>query len=321
MPRPLLLLALLASASAAAAPAAAQQAAPPIVAIVIPDSIADFAFHSRYDFDDPNDGVSVRYVGPDSLFADVIVYPGPDLGSDCDRACALQVMDSEIAGFESSFGEFIQRGHMEAMSIQRTDTLEPAPGEPWVIGRHLTLAVRRDNEPKRSDFRLLYLPHYRIKVRVTYAPTVARSAAMLDFYESLIPEMTAAPQVAEEDEDDEGHIGISVTLAGRRAEVARQVEAALRQLGYTVAVANAGGGRITTAVRRIGTDEEGAALPAPIGMTVSVELTAAGDSTNVAVSAISPDRNGPSRATARRMELTTTIMVAGALSPGARNEP
>ena len=180
-------------------PAAADATPPPApdsttgVRIGIPGQVAAFSLHSRRDYEDRALGTQLRYMGPDSLFADVYVYPGPDFGPGCDSTCAADVFARELAQFTNDFPEMVRRQYYDSIAVAGESSLPPGPGRPWRLGRHLRLAVTRDGKPARSDFHLFYLPVYRVKVRVTYDPTPPRTQALEAFMRELMPLLTGTP--------------------------------------------------------------------------------------------------------------------------------
>ena len=162
----------------------------PVIQLRVPPTIGSFTMQMRHDYEDPSDGVQLRYVGADSLPIDVFVYPGPDLASDCPFICASSVMHDEIEVFRSAFPEMIQRHYVDSISVVRDDSLAAGPGAPWALARHLTLAVVRNGAPQRSDFVLYYLPGYRIKIRATYIVTPANVDIVKAFLAQAVPAVT-----------------------------------------------------------------------------------------------------------------------------------
>ena len=173
---------------APAAPAAGSAA--PIV-LRVPPRVGAFGMVDRRDYDDPREGTMLRYFGPDSLFADVFVYPGPDLASECPVACAQPHLDSEISQFRETIPELLLRGYFQTMTIAVAEPLLPPPDAPWKLGHHLRLAVMRDSVPQRSEFYLYYLPGFKVKVRSTFEENEARVAGLASFLNALMPELLA----------------------------------------------------------------------------------------------------------------------------------
>jgi len=182
--------ALLTLSACAKAPSSAAVPAPassPVVALTVPERVAAFKMMKRHDYDDAGSGVQLRYEGPDSLIADVFVYPGPDLASECPLSCAEARMAAELAGFESSFPEMIRRGFVQSASVTARDSLVPPSTGLWQLGHHLTLAVTRDSLAQRSEFYLYYLPGYRVKVRATFTEAESRLRDIRAFVAALVP--------------------------------------------------------------------------------------------------------------------------------------
>jgi hypothetical protein len=165
------------------------------VSIRIPARVGEFRMANRHDYEDPGLGVQLRYHGPDSLIADVYVYPGPGFDGKCDSACALDHFAREVEQFRTDFPEMIRRRYYDSIAVVTESALAPGPGRPWLVGRHLQLAVKREGRAARSDFYLFYVPMYRVKVRLTYAPTSGRSQAIEGFMRDLMPRLvgSAAP--------------------------------------------------------------------------------------------------------------------------------
>lgn len=155
------------------------------ITITIPDSIGEFQRVDRHDFDDPALGSRLRYSGPDSMSADVFVYPAPPVGTPCDTAKAGSALAEQIAGFREGFPQMIERRYVDEIAVARDDRLQPAAGVRWCAGRHLTLNVIRDGIPQHSDFYLYVLSGYFVKVRITYPFTDARLALEQHFIDDL----------------------------------------------------------------------------------------------------------------------------------------
>ncbi|HKT06651.1 MAG TPA: hypothetical protein VJR24_02050 [Gemmatimonadaceae bacterium] len=73
------------------------------------------------------------------------------------------------------------------MHIVSDDSIQPPSGAPWLIGRHIQLDVIRAQVEMRSDYYLVYLPWYRVKVRCDYIPSADRVAALEAFVRNLVP--------------------------------------------------------------------------------------------------------------------------------------
>lgn len=162
-----------------------------LIKLRVPEMVGAFTMARRHDYPDAENGVQLRFQGPDDLVADVYVYPGPDLTTGCALACARDVMNAELAGFEEGIPEMIRLGYVQAATISARDSLVPTPASLWQLGHHLTLAVERDGGPKRSDFFLYYLPGFRVKVRATYVESPARLENLRRFVEQVVPALLA----------------------------------------------------------------------------------------------------------------------------------
>ena len=163
-----------------------------ILTIGIPSQVADFGFAVRHDFDDPSDGVQLRYSGPDSVDADVFVYPGPDFARRCAQACAAKQLDEEIAVFRSSFPELIKLGYVQSIAVVSEEPLTPPAGAPWRLGRHLELAVTRSERLLHSEYYLFYVPGFRVKVRSTFDDSAPHRKSVDGFVSHIVPALVRA---------------------------------------------------------------------------------------------------------------------------------
>ena len=163
------------------------------IAIRIPPRVAAFRMGSRRDYEQRSLGTQLRYLGPDSLLADVYVYPGPGFDERCDSACAAEYFEQEIAQFRADFPEMVRRRYYDSIAVVTESPHVPGAGRPWRVGRHLRLAVVREGKPARSDFHLFYLPGHRVKVRLTYDPSPTREQAIDAFVRDLLPQLLGAP--------------------------------------------------------------------------------------------------------------------------------
>jgi hypothetical protein len=153
------------------------------VELFIPQRVASFRFDGRKDDPNPALGTQVRFAAADSQYADVFIYPGPDLGAECDRACATRLLAQETDGFVSGFGAMKAQGYVADIRVRESRPLTPGAGATWQMGRHFILDLVREGRAQRSDYWLVYLPGTRLKVRATYAdtpPNVAKLTAFLD---------------------------------------------------------------------------------------------------------------------------------------------
>ena len=162
------------------------------ITLTIPDSIGGFRLADRDNYEDPALGSRLRYVGADSMSADLFLYPGPVVGAPCDTAMAVKAMADQIAGFREGFPTMIERHYVDEIAVARDDRLEPAAGVRWCAGRHLTLDVIRDGIPQHSDYYLYVLSGYFVKLRITYRFTDARLALeqtfVADLFTRLVPQ-------------------------------------------------------------------------------------------------------------------------------------
>jgi len=160
------------------------------IALRVPDSIGVFALIKRHDYPDAALGVQLRYQRADSLWADVFLYPGADLGKKCNLECARKVLEREGAGFIASFPEYIRRGYMDTIAVTSDRNLKPSSDDQWRLGRHLRFDQRSRGQPRWSDLYLYYLPGYRIKVRATYAPDSLFAGYIAAFATAAVPALT-----------------------------------------------------------------------------------------------------------------------------------
>ena len=182
----------------APAPSAAPSAAPAgdgDVRLGVPRQVGAFRLLSRENT--PNESeVLLRYAGPDSLRADVFVYPGPDFASRCDSACAASALDREIADFRSLLPELVRRRYVDSIAIEADEPVPPREAGGWRMARRRTMAARRDGRDERSELHLFYLKGARVKIRTSYVPTAARLGAAAAFADSLVPALTRPSDAA-----------------------------------------------------------------------------------------------------------------------------
>lgn len=177
--------------AAVTTPAAADTA--PRTAVRLPARVATFRLVQRHEYENRALGVQLRYTGPDSLYADVYVYPGPGFDTRCDSQCSAQAFTREVAQFQADFPEMVKQKYYDSIVVVEDETLAPGPDKPWRLGHHLRLAVQRNGKPARSDFYLYYVPRYKVKVRLTYDPTPERTQAMDAFIQDLMPQVVGGP--------------------------------------------------------------------------------------------------------------------------------
>lgn len=158
-----------------------------VIAVRVPTGIAQFVLESRRNYDDAALGVQLRYKDPAGLRADVFIYPGPDLASNCAIPCARGHLATEVEDFHQSIPTMIERGYVQSATVTTTEALTPPQAAPWQLGHHLALAVIRDGRPQRSEFYVYYLPGFRVKVRSTFDETPGHSQAIDAFIQALMP--------------------------------------------------------------------------------------------------------------------------------------
>ena len=159
------------------------------VRLGVPPQVAAFRLRSRENTPNPSE-VLLRYAGPDSLRADVFVYPGPDFASRCDSACAAAALDREIADFRTLLPELVRRRYVDSIAIEADEPVPPREAGGWRIARRLTMAARHEGRAERSELHLFYLTGARVKIRLSYVPTAARLGAAAAFADSLVPALT-----------------------------------------------------------------------------------------------------------------------------------
>ena len=313
---------------------AAAQADTSRVHLRVPDSIGAFRGRERRDFPDKADGVMLRYRRADGLQADLFVYPGPDLASNCDLACARGVLKREADDFVNSFAEFVRLHYVDTISVASDSLLEPPNGSSWRLGRHLHVTQRQQGTAQWSDLYLYYLPRIRVKVRATYAPDSSQARAIADFAAAAAPALTgggtsltsSAPTGGS---SDTRGIGMSVTLAGPPHSYFPLLLDFLVTHGYTIDDSSRDAGRLVTAPRYAwptGSEKEswhGAESP---GVRVAVRLVPRADSTTIEITAQSPTRAGWTDAkVAQRLQMIASLEIAGALTKsdkdGAKRKP
>lgn len=305
-----------AAALLASATAGAQDAGHAPVSLRVPDSVGAFAMAERKNFDDPALGVMLRYRRADSLRVDVFVYPGADLATRCALPCATKALDDEIGAFIAAFPEMVKRGYVDSIAVAKQDTLTPAAGDRWQLGRHVTLRMSQGGKAERSDYYLYYLPGFRVKLRASYVPDSTNVVAVSDFAGRVIPALLARPNAAVASSEDR-HMAVTVTLPGSPSAVFAQIVAALQKQGYTIADSTRATGEITTAPSfrwPAGSEKENWHGSTSPGVLLAVRMQPKGDSTTVNIIGQSPTVAGWKDAdVATQLELMSVVMLAGEL--------
>jgi hypothetical protein len=177
-----------ASSSGGRVETAAAPSPPTGVGLRLPPAIGAFSLFSRRNFEDARAGSVFRYNGPDSLYADVFVYPGPDLAANCNAACATRVLQQEVTQFEhGDLPAMVSQNSIESFSVTLRETLPPPADSLWRLGAHVQLTLFRAGRAQRSEFYLYYLPRIRVKVRVTFTESDPRLQAVDEFVRELLP--------------------------------------------------------------------------------------------------------------------------------------
>jgi hypothetical protein len=258
----------------------------------VPDSIGAFRRIQRKDFEDPSQGVMLRYRRADSLTADLFVYPGPDLAKKCDLACAREVLKREGDDFAQVFPEMIRRGYVDTISVASDSALTPDSAASWRLGRHMRFLERQGGQPRWSDLYVYYLPGFRLKVRATYLPEPALAAGIAQFAASAVPAVTGPPPASSDDGSLDG-LAMSTTVPGPLAVHYARVLRLLAERGFAIEDSSLTAGRIVTAPSYAwppGSEkEEWHGTDSP-GVRLAVALTAKGDSTTVEVGGQSPTK-------------------------------
>ena len=172
------------------------------LAIDLPDSVRTFVRTEMKQLANPAEGYVVRYRRVDGLAADVFVYPGPDFASNCDLACARNVMEREGGSLVASFPEIIRRKYIDTVGTVHDSAVTPASSEHWRLGRHIQFETRIHGEPRWSDMFLFYAPGLRIKVRATYVPGELQRANIAEFARAAVDAITGGTVAHETDRPD-----------------------------------------------------------------------------------------------------------------------
>ncbi|HEX6040554.1 hypothetical protein [Longimicrobium sp.] len=164
------------------------------VSIQIPDSVGEFAFAGREDYEDPRLGSSVRYAREsDGLFFDVYVYPGPPADERCPQACAEDWVREEAQGFIDSGPELIRRGHFRRMNVKRNEPIPVTDGAGYRAGREIVMEVEREDAPgtpMESRYILFSYPGFLVKVRGTYPPSDKAEGTVRAFVSEMLVKLT-----------------------------------------------------------------------------------------------------------------------------------
>lgn len=167
---------------------APQPAAPTGPALRLPPTVAGFNLSGRRNFDDPRAGSVFRYVAPDSLYADVFLYPGPDLGANCNVQCATRVIQQEAGQFEhTDLPAMVQQNSIQSFTIELRESLQPPADSTWKLGAHVRAMLQRGNRTETSEFYVYYIPRTRVKIRVSYLDSGSRRQAVEAFIAALMP--------------------------------------------------------------------------------------------------------------------------------------
>jgi hypothetical protein len=149
-----------------------------------PREVAGFHIVNRHDYPDPRFGTSLRYGRDgDDRYVDIYVYPGVEVTSACDAACAV---DTEADGFAGSTAELVRAGHYQSFDLKRDERLRPGAGAAWAYGRHLTFRGKRGGETVDSQYYLYSFPGFFLKVRATYPQGSAAQADVQRFVDDLL---------------------------------------------------------------------------------------------------------------------------------------
>lgn len=165
------------------------------VRLYFPARVADFTLTARQ-HDQSRNEVHLRFTAPDSVRADVFIYPGPDFAGNCDSACAAAAMEREVADFHGLFPEMLRRKYVDSIAVESNVALAATDESSWRLGHHVVLATRRAGHAERSELHLFYLPRARVKIRTSYRPTPARVSAVAAFAEALVPALLRPPEGA-----------------------------------------------------------------------------------------------------------------------------
>ena len=179
------------SGAAAAAPTPVSDAGGiPDVSLRLPQEIGDFRFVGRQEYEDASHGAMFRFRTADSLVADVFLYPGPDLNTDCPLDCARRLLKSEHEGFRNALGELKRLGRHEAYKHLSNAAIPRPADASWAIGHRVHGQVSTDGVHRHSDYWLVYLRGTRLKVRSTFVETPARVAALERFLSEVVDAFT-----------------------------------------------------------------------------------------------------------------------------------
>jgi hypothetical protein len=159
-----------------------------------PKNVGGFTYLERRNWPDPSLGEMLRYEHSSGMQADVFVYPGPDLATECPLECARQKLQEEIGGFPDQM-----RAQTIISGFKTTSEAElvPPAGVRWRVGRHqhaLVTYTSRGRE-QHTDYWIVYFPGYRLKVRSTFDETPERIAALEQFLAAVGPAFSSSPTV------------------------------------------------------------------------------------------------------------------------------
>jgi hypothetical protein len=163
----------------------------PSASLRLPPAVGVFRLASRRNFPDARAGTLFRYLAVDSLYVDVIVYPGPDLASGCNLECGASALEREVAEFEPALQAMVAQGTLQSVAVHSRGPLPAPPDSAWKLGAFVRASTGRNGRTERSDLYLYYLPRVRVKVRATFLDTESRGQAVDEFVRELLPLLAA----------------------------------------------------------------------------------------------------------------------------------
>jgi hypothetical protein len=154
--------------------------------------IDDFKASSREKYDIPALGVRVRFVTAERLSADVYAYPVESAATDTSADQRRVIAIDEAVQAVSAIRAYEQSGaYQDVVVAQPTRFDVTGPSGYVAAGAYVSVSLRSQGQPRRSD---LYVINFRgtyIKVRATYSIAAADAGAHKDV-EKLITGVIAA---------------------------------------------------------------------------------------------------------------------------------
>jgi hypothetical protein len=143
--------------------------------------IEDFKVSTREKYDDPAAGVRVKFVTAEGLGADVFAYPVETVATDTSVDQRRAIAIAEAADAVSAIRAYEQSGAYQNVVVAQPTRFDITGPSGYVApGAYVSVSLRSQGQPRRSD---LYVINFRgtyIKIRATYTMAEADAGAQKD---------------------------------------------------------------------------------------------------------------------------------------------